>query len=94
MDQAVAAPKVSSDTHILTAWIEENLPKKQRRAFADRLGISESHLSLICRRLRGVSPDLAVKIEKEVREALKAADLLMENQKVQPRARPRREAAE
>jgi DNA-binding transcriptional regulator YdaS (Cro superfamily) len=49
-----------------------------RSAFADLIGISESHLSLVLQRKRGMSLDIAVRIERETEGAVTAAQMQRE----------------
>lgn len=50
-------------------------PDLSRDKFCERVGMSKSHLSLMLKGRRGLSYDLAVRIEKEF-PSLPAADLL------------------
>lgn len=61
--------------HPLAPWIKERMPDAQ---FAKAAGISKSHLSLILQGKRGLSLDLAVRIEEITEGEFTAARLLKE----------------
>lgn len=63
--------------HPLIDWIDARM---SRAEFARRVETSEPHLSLILQRKRGVSLDLAVRIENETAGEFTAARLLREQQ--------------
>ena len=62
--------------HPLAKWIETR--GETRAEFARRTAISESHLSLILSRKRGVSLDVAARFERATDSEVKAVDLVRE----------------
>lgn len=61
--------------HPLSQWIDERMTDAD---FARRVGVSKSHLSLILQGKRGLSLDLAVRIEEITEGEFPAARLLRE----------------
>lgn len=72
------------ETHPLADWLKRQNPPLTQAAFAERLGISDSHLSLAISGDRGVSLSVALSIERETNGAVPAAAFV----------RKKREAAE
>lgn len=58
--------------HPLADWIDARMSRSE---FAERAGTSEPHLSLILQRKRGLSLDLAVRIEELTEGAITATRL-------------------
>lgn len=61
------------DTHPLANWIDA--AKMKRAEFARVVGISPSHLTLILKGRRGVSLDLAFRIEAQTKHGVSAAQI-------------------
>lgn len=68
-----------SDEHRLAKWIDERMP---RARFAELAETSESHLSLVLKGKRGVSLDLAARIESLTAGEFPASLLLAEKNRV------------
>ena len=58
----------------LEIWLSKS--KKRRVEHARNIGCSPSHLTLVAQGLRGASLDLALKIVRETRGAVKVSQLL------------------
>lgn len=59
--------------HPLADWIDARM---SRSAFAEKVGTSEPHLSLVLKRKRGISLELAIRIEDATDGEMTAAKLL------------------
>lgn len=59
--------------HPLAKWLED--AGESRASFARRVGVSESHLSLILKWTRGLSLDMAVRFEDATNGEVKAVDM-------------------
>lgn len=65
--------------HPLSQWIDQRMTDAE---FAGKVGISKSHLSLILQGKRGLSLDLAVRIEEITKGEFPAARLLREQKTI------------
>lgn len=62
--------------HPLAAWIDARMPRAE---FARKAGMSEPHLSQVLQRKRGLSLDVAVRIEAATEGEFTPARLLEES---------------